>query len=33
MTIDQIKETFEEGEDKKKIKVLKFASRIGFKAP
>jgi vesicle coat complex subunit len=31
MTIDEIKEAFEQGNDKEKLKALKFASRIGFK--
>lgn len=33
MTIDQIKKTFQQGNDKEKLKALKFASRIGFKEP
>lgn len=31
MTIEHIKEIFEQGSDKEKLKALKFASRIGFK--
>jgi len=31
MTIDQIKEAFEKGNNREKLKALKFASRIGFK--
>ena len=33
MTIDQIKKTFQQGNDKEKLKALKLASRIGFKEP
>lgn len=33
MTIEQIKKTFEDGNDKEKLKALKLASRIGFKNP
>lgn len=33
MTIDQIKEAFQEGDNKEKVKAIKFASRIGFRDP
>ncbi len=33
MTIDQIKQIFQKGNDNEKLKALKFASRIGFKEP